>query len=391
MVGHYGTPALVAGGLTIALLIVHLAVPFAVVDYSAADNDAGIDDETLSLKDMGDRLKAAPDQYGLSGLGLIMTGLILALVGSLVLVILGFVPLPTTAARFLGWGFGFVGAMGAFFAGTASLFHVGAGFTTFLGLVGASDATRLWIISPVITATGSIVALAFLLKIMGNVVTRNDDLRMKAQNILRAPFLAVIVLAALLVMPLSIQAINGDERAANGASCAAEGCEGTYEFWSAGGSTSSGNTLGILAYAESTEDGAEVFQGLAMTIKVTIAAAWVAFFVGAFATLGHVITSVTGVSIVTKIFGAFQLANVITLPWAVVQLILAMAFQTWRPAEEAVLDALPSFAAYSAVLPVVALAAVVMLGLRLVWNLIDTFGNPKELVEKSQAQAVSFD
>lgn len=392
MVGHYGTPALVAGGLTIALLVMHFAVPFAVDDFSTADNDAGIDDEALSLKEMGERLDSAPDQYGLSSLGLITTGLILAMVGGVVLLILGFVPMPVTAARFLGWGFGLIGAMGAFFAATASLFHVGAGFTTFLGLFGAGDVTRTWMVSPVITAVGSIVALAFLLKVMTNVVTRTDDLRIRAGNVLRVPFLAAIVLAALLVMPLSIQAVNGDERAARGEACAADGCEGTYEFWTAGGSTSNSNALGILTMADLTDDsGAELFSGLAMTIKVLIAAAWVAFFIGTFATLGHVITSVTGAALVTKVFSAFQLGNLITVPWAIVQVVLAMAYQSWRPAEKDVLDTLPDFGGYSAVLPVVVGAAIVVLALRLVWNLMETFGDAKQIVEKTQANAVSFD
>lgn len=392
MVGHYGTPALVAGGLTIALLVMHFAVPFAVDDFSTADNDAGIDDEALSLKEMGERLDSAPEQYGLSGLGLITTGLILAMVGGVVLLILGFVPMPVTAARFLGWGFGLIGAMGAFFAATASLFHVGAGFTTFLGLFGAGDVTRTWMVSPVITAVGSIVALAFFLKVMTNVVTRTDDLRIRAGNVLRVPFLAAIVLAALLVMPLSIQAVNGDERAARGEACAADGCEGTYEFWTAGGSTSNSNALGILTMADLTDDsGAELFSGLAMTIKVLIAAAWVAFFIGTFATLGHVITSVTGAALVTKVFSAFQLGNLITVPWAIVQVVLAMAYQSWRPAEKEVLDTLPDFGGYSAVLPVVVGAAIVVLALRLVWNLMETFGDAKQIVEKTQANAVSFD
>ena len=392
MVGHYGTPALVAGGLTIALLVMHFAVPFAVDDFSTADNDAGIDDEALSLKEMGERLDSAPEQYGLSGLGLITTGLILAMVSGVVLLILGFVPMPVTAARFLGWGFGLIGAMGAFFAATASLFHVGAGFTTFLGLFGAGDVTRTWMVSPVITAVGSIVALAFFLKVMTNVVTRTDDLRIRAGNVLRVPFLAAIVLAALLVMPLSIQAVNGDERAARGEACAADGCEGTYEFWTAGGSTSNSNALGILTMADLTDDsGAELFSGLAMTIKVLIAAAWVAFFIGTFATLGHVITSVTGAALVTKVFSAFQLGNLITVPWAIVQVVLAMAYQSWRPAEKEVLDTLPDFGGYSAVLPVVVGAAIVVLALRLVWNLMETFGDAKQIVEKTQANAVSFD
>ncbi len=327
MVGHYGKPALIAGGLSVVLLVMHLAVPFAVLEWN---DDFGFDDETMSRGDVATNLEDG-DHYGLAMPGVTLAGIIMALVAGALLVGLGLAPLPVTVARLLGWTAGAVGATGAFMAFTSSLFPLGAGFTTLLGVIFGNEmgVTRLWVVSPVIVAVGSVFMGFFFFKVLTTVIATGSGLRTEATTMLRAPFFAALLLFAALVMPWTILPLDGDE--IPGCAGGGDGCDGRIDFYSAWGQSDNAQFGGILAAAEQSQDTPfEAWQHLAFTLKIIIAGAWVAFFVALVGTVGHVVASIVDWNWAPRVSAGLQLANAIMLPWVAVQLLLGFIYQ-WKP------------------------------------------------------------
>ena len=387
MVGHYGTPALIAGGVAALALVLHLAVPFAVLDLPEAQNSLGFDDEAQSRKDVTEALDDGPDVYGLAAPGLTLAGIILALVAGIAAIALGFVPMPVAVARFVGWGTGLVGAMGAWFMTTSSLFPMGKGFATLLGLISGSEGARLWVVSPVLVAACGGALLWAFLRIIRNVITRKDDLRDGAARILRAPVLAAVFLAIVLIAPWAVLVQDGNERRASGDCLPSEDCPGQVGWHTAWGDSESTAFGGILATSEVT--GGDLWGHLAFGLKVMNAAAWVTFFAAVVATLGHVISSVAPTQVPARVFGGLQLANLVTLPWATVQLLLATIYQ-WKPSwDDTALTADQSW--WFAFFPLFAFAPLALWILHQLRANLATFQGARTFVARQQEQTHSFD
>ncbi len=339
--GHYGTPALIAVITAVALLVVHLAVPFALRDFSQAQNDIGIEDDVLTRGDMVDEYDAV-DGPGGAAPGTILTGIILALVGSVLLFVTGFVPAPILVARFAGWFFAFFAAIGGFIATLASAHWVGTGFTTFLRVViptNAEPASRFWTISPVLTMAGAIVLVIFAIKTMAGVVSTRDGLRDQASRQLKGSIIAVILACCVLALPWSMQILNGDERRAAGFCSGGETCDPTYVFFTAfghgdhaaGNAFNGANYGGILGIADSTSEfDPALFQGLAFSISVMVATAWVLFILSAVATLGPLMSSAFKLPAAARMSPIIQMLTLPMLAWAAIQFILAATYQ-WKP------------------------------------------------------------
>ncbi len=344
-IGHFGTPALVAGGLAIVLLVLHLAVPFGFADYEKSANDGGIKDETVSRGDIVDAYDAT-DAYGPASPGVTMGGIIMAMVAGILLVGLGFVPMPVVAARFAGWLLALVGAVGGFMAFTSSAYWLGTGFTTLLNVItpNVEPSVRLWIISPVLTFIGAGVLIATFFAVLTNVIATRDGLREQVRGQLKGATLAAVFLALVLIVPWSMQILTGDETRMQPGQCSqAESCSASYTFFTAFGHTSNGAVSGAyglpgfggaIAIAEATQDNEPaMFQGLAMSIKVMTATGWIGFLLGALATMGPLLSSAF------KLPGAAKWSTIVQglgLPmalWSAIMWILASAYM-WRPSWE---------------------------------------------------------
>ncbi len=338
--GHYGTPALVAVITAIALLVVHLAVPFAVRDHSQELNDFGIEDELLNRADVAEEHDLAGHGWGSPGTTL--TGIVLALVGTALLFVMGFVPVPLLVARFAGWALAFLAAIGGFIATASSALWTGVGFTTLLRLMipgNAAPGERFWVISPVLVMAGALVLTIFCLKTMAGVIAKRDGLRDQAQGQLRGAIFALILICCVAALPWSMQIVGGEERRAAGQCGGAEICEPSYTFFSAyghGDSEAGDNAAfadfgGILAIAENTaEFEPSLFGQLAFSIQVMDATAWVVFLLTCIATLGPLLSSAFKLPAAARFSPGLQLLGLPMIAWAAVHFVLAASYQ-WKP------------------------------------------------------------
>ncbi len=340
-IGHFGTPALVAGGLAVALLVMHLAVPFGVFDFNKQTNDVGIADDTISRGEMAD-IHDAADGYGPASPGVTLAGVIIAMVAGLLLVAVGFVPMPVVAARFSGWLLGLVGAVGSIMALTSSAYWLGTGFTTLLSVLtpNPDPAQRLWIISPLLLFIGAGALIMVFFKVMAGVVAKRDGLRLQATAQLKGATLAAVLLALVLIVPWSLQILSGDETRATGACSPNESCSASYTFFTAFGhgdndivrqAYTGQNFGGIIGIAEASKDFDQgMFTGLAFSLKVMTATGWVGFLLGALATAGPVLGSAFKLPSAAKWSSLLQGLTLPMALWSALMWILASSYM-WRP------------------------------------------------------------
>lgn len=343
-IGHFGTPALVAGIAAVVLLVLHLAVPFGILTYG---EETGLDSETLSRGDIADGFNG-PVDYGPASVGLTLTGIILAMVAGIVLFVVGMLPVPVVAARFAGWFLGVLGALGAFMALSSSAYWLGTGFSALLSAIAASfqdtpNAGRLWVISPVIVFIGASVAFLAFLKVMTNVVAVREGLRDRANHAARGVVLAAVVLSAMLIVPWSMLILDGeDRRATEAAMCpGSDTCQAATYFYTAFGHGSDPTASqglgapygGILGIAERTSDqgsSAELFQGLAFSIKVLTAMGWIGVILGMLTTFGHVLSSAFKLPGAARFSPVLLMLNVPMLLWGTIMFLLASIYM-WTP------------------------------------------------------------
>lgn len=348
--GHYGTPALAACLGALLLLVVHLAVPFGVVDLPAGDNGVGLDDQPVSAGDVASDFDDG--RYGLPSPAVAFWGILLALVAGLLLVGLGLAPMGVTAARLAGWGLAALGATGAWLAVASSAYWLGTGFATLLGVLSRNphESARLWVVSPVLVTAGGLALLWTFLRVATGVVSRRDGLRDDAAGHARVALLGAVLLVGLLTVPWSLQVIDGDERRDDGACPATAVCPGRLDWYSAWGAsggaglsafqgdpagglfTSRADGLygGILAVAQNTEAGPGLWQHAAFSLEVLTAAAWTTFFTGTLATLGAVLASAFPAPRAPRATTALHVPALLVLAWATVHYALLVAYQ-WRP------------------------------------------------------------
>ncbi len=408
-IGHFGTASLFAFLAALGLLIIQLAVPFGAVDYTDADNDAGIDDSTVSAGDIAADFKDS-NRYNLPNPDVAFLGIIFSLIAGVLLLATGLMPMGVNVARFTGWGLALLGATGSWLAFSSSAYWLGTGFATLLGIITGNphEDARMWIISPVIVATGALLMLHAFLRVGTGVISTRDGLRDHAKRHTRTVTLAAVFLVGMLVVPWSFQLIDGDERRDNGECAQNSVCEGRLDWYTAWG-TSGGATLsglqisidnigdvsdayggygGILSISESSKDlGFDLFAHASFSLKVLTAAAWIAFFAGTLATLGGVITSATGRNFeATAIVYAGAL---VMLAWAAIQFILLAAYQ-WRPTYDN--DILPdSQSWWFGFVPLLVAPIITVLGVRQ-WGLVrPLFGSVTRVAKEKAETAHSFD
>lgn len=327
--GHFGLPGILVAGGAVLALILHLAVPYAHVNY----REEGQSSETLSRGEASD----IHDNYSMTGAsspGVTLAGAIILAAAGLGLLVLGFVPLTVTAARWAGWTAALLALVGGLMTFMSSMFWVGSGLgqypygttsftipvtggefsSTFGGLTGGltglvelamqtDSAGTVIIIGPVLVALVSAVAILSALTVCGNVISVRDGLRERAGLHLRNARIALAVLALVLLLPWSI---------GKAPDYAGDGDRDWYVF----GAHTIMNT-------EALTDGT-LFKSLTYAMNVFIAAAWIGVLLGVIGSLGGVLASqnappelarLSHYTVFGTLFMTFYMAVVYILAW----------------------------------------------------------------------------
>ncbi len=338
--GHFGVPALIVAGLTLVAFVMHLSVPF--FQFSM-DGDSETVTRNEAADDWGDDAGPAAASPNTA-----LAGLIVALAGSIGLMVVSFTRMEREGARWAGWGTTVTAVVGLSIAFYSSMFWVGSGlgtphpevfegvsgmpqsfdfgngfsftipfvfftfsggFTGFLETMGGTDAAAMvWVISPAIVAAMALGGLVAGFMVLSRLLERRDDIRAHSSRHLGVAVAGIALLGVTLLVPWSIGELTD-----------ASGEDADYFFFGA---------RTILA-ADDLSDG-ESFSGLAYTIQVTIAAGWMAFAAGILGTLGGMLQS-TGVKHrITGMVDWVQAPVAMVAIWAAFGYVLAWIYM-WRP------------------------------------------------------------
>ncbi|MGB0653547.1 MAG: hypothetical protein ACPGQL_10145 [Thermoplasmatota archaeon] len=359
-IGHFGLPALLAGGLAVLALVLHLAVPYATVEFM--DPESGeTDKETFSRGDIADDFDSLGGPNASPGLTL--TGIVVAMIGGLGLVFASFLPLKVTQARTIGWGLGALTAIGAAIAFVSSMWWVGSGFGVappslyfsyfetqsggegfgggpfagtdmqsmmmafaafggmgltggFSGVLemifGTDNAGDVWIISPVFVAAIALVILLAGLRACGDVVARADGLREQARRNLNGGALAIGFLGLALLVPWSIGELtdtSGEDQ----------------DYFVFGART-------VLS-AEDDSDG-DIYSSMAYGLTIFQVAAWVGLAVALLSSLGPLLRSLGTPAQLVQPLNWTSAASALLWAWSAVVYLMTWIYM-WRPYEDA--------------------------------------------------------
>lgn len=297
--GHYGAPGLVLLVAAAAALVVHLAVPFSIVqDHTGLSGDGAEVQDRGEAADFWD----AVDGYGLASPGATLTGAIILLAGAVALFVLGFVPMPVAAARWTGWSLALLASVGATLAAASSALWAGSGFATLLDLLFGDPAGSRWVVSPVVVAAAGGVAVWACLAIATRVLPDQEPGRAEGRMAARAGRWAGLLLLLVVLMPWSLQ-VDGGEAAF---------------------------VPGLQAIqADKVTDG-ESFGGLSYAIQVLIAAGWVGLVVPFLVVFGLLLTTTMPFPRAWRPFRGAAFLSLAMAAWGGVVYLLAWVYM-WKP------------------------------------------------------------
>jgi hypothetical protein len=347
--GHYGWPAAALAGAAVLALVVHLAVPYAHIDYA----DPDVENEVLTRGEAADAHDDGDSVAG-SSPALTLTGTIILGVTALGLAGLGYAPLATKSARWLGWGLSFLAVLGALMAFSSSMYWVGSGlgqfpfgvvtipnfaapfmqqmgadaditfaaggltggFTGLLERMTADNAGDVFVISPVIVALATGAAIVFATMVCTRVVATRDGLRERATAHAKTTYWALGFLAAVLLVPWSIGSLPDYEG------------EGDEDFFFFGAHT----VQNAAKLTDGAGDDEEAFGALAYAIGVMVIAGWVGVLLGSFATIGGVMASENVEPALARTTHYLAFGSLFMAAYATIVYVLAWIYM-WRPGE----------------------------------------------------------
>ncbi len=286
--GHYGLPAMRAAIATGVAILAHLVIPFGVIQYRGPAAPKPL---VLRFFEASDMYSSAPGALGSVGWssGLLFGGLAVAALGVTILMVLGYQPLTIDLARWFGAVGGFLTVIGAAMALTPSMYHVGTGFSTFMGtLLFTEFRSQYWAVSPVIVAVCMGIAIHHGLQVMTKVAANRDGIRDAALSHAGAVRLGSVFLAAVLLVPWSIGLLpDGVSDSLN----FALGDDNAPLFFSAqdvqGATLSELAPAGHLRYARETD-----WQWTGLGITIMSVTAWAAILVGSLGAFAGTMRSV---------------------------------------------------------------------------------------------------
>ncbi len=287
--GHYGRPALNAAIAIGTAIVLFFILPFGVIQFrgfSTPKNNWVRFDEAAELMARG------PDSLALFSWSttLMWTGLFIAALGATLLMVLGFQPLKVDAARWIGASGGLVLVIGSAMAFMPAMYHVGTGFSTFMGtLLFTEFRAQFWAITPVIVAIACLVAAYAGLDIMVRVSANRDGIRDSAAAHARTARWAMAFMAAVLIVPWAIGLLP--DGVSDEVNFRIDGDDTAPLFFSAqdiqGVTVSEMDDHGRLRYARQGD-----WDWMQTTITLLVAAAWTSLAIGALGTFVGTLRSV---------------------------------------------------------------------------------------------------
>ncbi len=301
--GHYGIPALILACAGLLALLLHLLVPYAHINYADPDTE----DETMDRGEAADFHDDA-ELVGASSPGVTLAGAIVLLVAGVGLLVAGFLPMPVTSARWVGWGGGLAAVVGGLLAFTSSMYWVGSGLGQYPygvfdmgnfdfgvfgpggfdfgvialgGLTGGlsglielilktDSAGTVRVISPALVAAVAGTALVTALRLCGNVVSLENGVRERARSHLNGALWAALLLGLVLLLPWSM-----------GKATDYSGTD-DQDMFVFGAHT--------ILNVDDASDG-DIFGTAATGIQLLVAAGWVGVLLGTLSSLGGVLAS----------------------------------------------------------------------------------------------------
>jgi hypothetical protein len=338
--GHYGMPGLLIAVAGLLALVLHLAVPYAHVNYTDPDRES----ETLSRGEIVDTHKNY-DMIGASSPGVTLAGSIILLAAGVLIMALSFTPLSVSIARWSGWTLGLVATVGGTLALMSSAFWVGSGLGLFpygsfnfgnmgfgpnmpnmsfsfggltgglTGLIelalGTDNAGTVIVIGPILVTLAAALGVFAAFTLCGNVISARDGLRDRASQHLLVARWAVALLLVTLLVPWSI-----------GKATDYEG-NGDRDWFVHGAHT--------VMNANAVDGG--TYGGMSYALNVLLAAAWIGILLGVIGSFGGVLASENGPAAVARAFHYTTFGTMFMTGYVAVVYVLMWVYM-WRPAKD---------------------------------------------------------
>ncbi len=336
--GHFGRPALNAliavGGSIVAFFL----VPFGFIEFRGY---ATPKDHVVNFASAQKYMDRAPDvlSHFSWSTTLVWVGLFLALLGAVLLVVMGQQPLKVDAARWIGSSGAFAIVLGGGLAFMACMYHVGTGFSTFLGaLMQTEFRSQFWAISPVLVAAACAYAVHNALGVMVRVSANRDGIRDNAAAHASMVRWAMAFMGVVLVVPWAIGLMY--DGVSDEVNFVIDGDDTAPLFFSAqdiqGATVSEMEDHGRLRFAREGD-----WQWLGTSLSVLVGAAWASFSVGLIGAFVGTLRSVgvgPGAETVVRALG-----YVVLVLWAIAALFYLASWFLAKPASSTSNTFLPGF------------------------------------------------
>ncbi len=300
-------------GLAVVAFVVHLSVP---LGHVACESDsigcAGGSIERGDWADMGD---ASGDTLDAALIDTALAGVLVALIGSLCLVGVGFLATQAYVARWLSWGAGTVAVVGNAVAFYNAMLWTGLGWTSLLETVAGTEAfARLWPISAPIVAVLSGAGLVLLLKFLGEVTADSGVESSGRRSPIASARWAMLFLGLVIMMPWAIQVSHGGGEARIGPAAQ----DGVFFVSS------------YSVMDESIASNGEVYGALGYALQVMVATAFVGLAAGLLASMRSLLADHPATARAAVVPGYIGFATLFMLGWSVILYVLAWVYM-WDP------------------------------------------------------------
>lgn len=200
---HYGKSAIWLAVLAFLALLFQFAVPHAFISPGDEVEDRVI--ERSEVTQYSHHSQADPEVATM--------GLVLMAIAAASLVILGYVPIGDAGARWSGWVFATMGAIGSLVALFSSMFWVGDGFSLLINtFMDSHTGPSFWIIAPFPIALCAAVSLLFFMRIAHDVIHLTAGNRDRARRHNRGAIWALLFACMVLLVPWTAQEFGGEPR-----------------------------------------------------------------------------------------------------------------------------------------------------------------------------------